>query len=121
MKKILLFIIFATVVLACHKNCMHPDSTPPPGTKQITGSLHYDNFPDGWGLYYATDSNENLIFKNMDSNAGEQYQRYKSYVGMHTVLTYTDKGDTGCLYGIVPVCGIRVVEVVNMKYLLGLK
>lgn len=34
---------------------MAPGKTPPEGTKKTNGILHYDNFPDGLGLYYASE------------------------------------------------------------------
>ena len=90
----------------------------PMGTEPNTGTkgiLHYDNFPDGWGLYYATDSGENLILKNSFSSDSAQYEHYKQYVNLHTRLNYLYHGETGCLYGIGPVCGVRVVEVISMN------
>jgi hypothetical protein len=77
--------------------------------------LHYENFPDGWGLYYVTDSNVNLIFKNNQGNDSALYFRFQSYVGAHTQLSYQNGGETGCLYGFGAVCGIAVVDVIDLK------
>jgi hypothetical protein len=114
MKKILLYFIICTALFSCRKNCIPKGTETNLGTK---GVLHYDNFPDGWGLYYATDSGENLILKNIYSSDSDQYQHYKQFVNQHTRLNYLYHGETGCLMGIGPVCGIRVVEVVSFTKL----
>ena len=113
MKKLLIFFIVYPVLFSCKKGNTSSQNYPS-GTEQITGILHYNNFPDGWGLYYAT-ALENLIFKNKYSSPDAQYQHFKQYVGVNTRLYFTDQGDTSCFYGIGPVCGIRVVEVVDLK------
>jgi hypothetical protein len=113
MKKLLIFFIACPVLFSCKKGNTSSKNYPS-GTEQITGTLHYDNFPDGWGLYYAT-AHENLILKNEFSSPDAQYQHFKQYAGVNTRLYFTDQGDTSCLYGIGPVCGIRVVEVVDLK------
>jgi hypothetical protein len=112
MKKGLIFFMFCSLAFSCKKGNT-PSRSYPSETEQISGMLHYDNFPDGWGLYYAT-AHENLIFKDEFSSPDAQYQHFKPYVGVHTRLYFEDKGDTSCLYGIGPVCGIRVVEVVDL-------
>ena len=111
MKNIFLFFIICTALFSCRKNCS-THTEPNLGTK---GILHYDNFPDGWGLYYVTDSGENLILKNIYPSDPDQYQHYKQYVNQHTWLNYLYHGETGCLIGIGPACGFRVVEVVSFK------
>ena len=113
MKKLLIFFIVCPILFSCKKG-NKPSKNYPSGTEQISGILKYDNFPDGWGLYYKTD-HENLIFKNEFSTADAQYQYFKQYVGVNTRLYFADTGDTACLYGIGPVCGIRVVEVIDLK------
>ena len=113
MKKLLVSLILCSVLFSCKKGNI-PAKNYPGGTQQISGMLHYDNFPDGWGLYYAT-AHENLIFKNEFSSTDAQYQHFKQYVNVNTRLYFVDKGDTSCLYGIGPVCGIRVVEVIDLK------
>ena len=100
----------------CKKNNSLPgEGSIPAGTLQTFGVLRYDNFPDGWGLYYATDSSEYIILKNSFSNDSAQYRHYKEFVNLHTRLRYLDHGETGCLMGIGPSCGHRVVEVVDLK------
>jgi len=112
MKKLFFFFVGCSILFSCRKGDLSPKSYPSE-TEQISGTLHYDNFPDGWGLYYAT-AHENLIFKNEFASTDAQYQHFKKYVNVATRLYYVDKGDTSCLYGIGPVCGIRMVEVINL-------
>ena len=115
MKKILFFLICCAALASCRKNgCM---TGPVTKTDSIhtSGVLHYDNFADGWGLYYETDSKEHLIFKNTFSSDSAQYQHFKPYVNLHTRLNYSYHGETGCLYGIGPVCGVRVVEDMSLE------
>jgi hypothetical protein len=112
MKKLVVFFICCSLTYSCKRGNISSKNYPS-GTQQISGVLHYDNFPDGWGLYYAT-ARENLIFKNEFSSPDDQYQHLKPYVGLNTRLYFEDKGDTSCLHGIGPVCGIRVVEVVDL-------
>jgi hypothetical protein len=113
MIKLPVFFILCFLLFSCRKNYT-PSKNYPVGTQQISGILHYDHFPDGWGLYYAT-AHENLILKNSSSSPDVQYQHLKQYVNVNTRLYFIDKGDTSCLYGIGPVCGIRVVEVIEFK------
>jgi hypothetical protein len=112
MKKLLIFFIACSLTFSCKKGQITSKNYSSE-TQKISGVLHYDNFSDGWGLYYAT-AHENLIFKNEFSSSDLQYQHFKSYVAVNTQLYFEDKGDTSCLYGIGPVCGIRVVEVVDL-------
>ncbi len=79
MKKLLIFFISCSILFSCKKGSI-PSKNYPSGTEQISGILQYDNFPDGWGLYYAT-AHENLIFKNEFSSPDAQYQHFKQYVG----------------------------------------
>jgi hypothetical protein len=111
MKKFFLLIIFFIIVFSCKKN-----SDPPAGTLQTTGVLHYDNFPDGWGLYYLTDSSEFLILKDIFPSESVQFQHYKNFVNLHSRLFFKDNGEKGCLYGFGPSCGHRVVEVSGIRY-----
>jgi hypothetical protein len=114
MKKLLLIPICCLFILGCQKNgSLSKKSNLPPGTRQAFGVLHYDNFPDGWGLYYATDSSENIILKNRFSSLSDQYRHFKEFVNLHTRLRYLDSGETGCLMGIGPSCGHRVVDVID--------
>ena len=116
MKQLLLFFITCTTTFSCSKNCAPADKAIDPSHATIitTGVLHYDNFPDGWGLYYKTDSNTDLIFKNNLGSDSALYNQYKSYVNQHTQLSYQNRGEKGCLYGIGPVCGVSVVYVVTL-------
>jgi hypothetical protein len=114
MKNMILLALICFCTQGCKKNgSLSKNTGMPSGTLQVTGVLHYDNFPDGWGLYYRTDSNENIILKNRFSNLPEQYQHYQEYVNLHTRLRYLDSGETGCLMGIGPSCGHRVVDVID--------
>jgi hypothetical protein len=115
MKKFLFFILASVIFFACKKDSTISKQDGYPAIILVKGILHYDNFPDGWGLYYVTDSNENLIFKNNFPTSDAQYQYYKSYVNTPTELSYTGTGITGCLYGFGPTCGVKVVEVYGLK------
>jgi len=77
--------------------------------------MHYNNFPDGWGLYYQTDRYESLILKNNFSIAAGQYEYFKAYVDKHTEFSYFAIGETGCLQRIGPSCGHRIVDPVSLK------
>jgi hypothetical protein len=121
MIKVFIFSLFVLSYAGCKKNCGLPkdgtipkEDSLPAGTLQAAGVLHYDHFPDGWGLYYQTDSSEYLILKNNFSGDSAQYQHYKVFVNLHTILRYQDHGETGCLYGIGPSCGHKIVEVVSL-------
>ena len=115
MKNAIIFAILCISLFGCKKKgSPTKDGNLPSGTLQTFGVLRYDNFPDGWGLYYATDSSEYIILKNSFSNNSAQYQHYKEFVNLHTRLRYLDHGETGCLIGIGPSCGHRVVEVVDL-------
>lgn len=116
MKKLFIFLICCTATFSCTKNCSPANKAFDPSHAIIltSGVLHYDNFPDGWGLYYETDSSVHLIFKNNLGSDSALYNHYKAYVNQHTLLSYQNSGETGCLYGIGPVCGVTVVDVVNL-------
>jgi hypothetical protein len=105
-----LVIILICVAFSCKK-----DAGLPSGTLQTEGTLHNDNFPDGFGLYYRVDfTNELIIFKNKFSRDSAQLQFYMQYVNTHTRLYYLDHGDTDCVYGFAPVCGLRLIEPVRL-------
>ena len=112
-----LILFICQVAFSCHKNYDPSGKAMDPSHAIIitTGMLHYDNFPDGWGLYYETDSSVNLIFKNNLGSDSALYNHYKAFVNQHTQLSYQNSGETGCLYGIGPVCGISVVDVIALK------
>jgi hypothetical protein len=111
LKKDLLAILCLVSCFACGK-----DGHLPSGTLQTEGTLHYDDFPDGFGLYYRVDfTNEMLLLRNSFASDSAQYEFYKKYVNEHTRLFYLDSGDTGCVYGFAPVCGLRRVEYVKLE------
>jgi hypothetical protein len=110
MKKILLFLVVAFVFFACTKSDNHPS-----GTQQVNGKLRYDNVLGGLGLYYATDSNKIMIFKNMFSNDSLEYEHYKLFVNLNTSFNYINNGDTGCFEGNPSLCGLPLVEIVEFK------
>ena len=115
MKKILILFIFFPVLFSCKKGTV-PASSPESQAIIIdNGVLHYDNFPDGWGLYYETENHGHLILKNTFPTTELQYEHYKPLVNLPTQLSYKATGETGCLYGIGPVCGVQIVEVVSLK------
>jgi hypothetical protein len=116
MKKFLIFFI-CLVAFSSHKNCDPSGKAMDPSHAIIitTGILRYDNFPDGWRLYYETGSSVYLIFKNNLGSDSALYNHYKAYVNQHTKLSYQNSGETGCVYGIGPVCGISVVDVIDLK------
>jgi|ERR1700722_7359598 len=110
MLKNVIFILWCLAFVSCKKS-----DTLPPGTLQTEGFLHNDNFPDGFGLYYRIDfTNEMILFKNKFSSDSAQLQYYLKYVNTHTRLYYQDQGDTACVYGFAPVCGLRLVEPVRL-------
>ncbi len=115
MKKILLLFIFFPVLFSCKKQITPASSQEAQAIIIVNGVLHYDNFPDGWGLYYETENNGHLILKNTFPNTDLQYEHYKSLINLPTQLSYKASGDTGCLYGIGPVCGVQIVDVVSLK------
>jgi hypothetical protein len=115
MTRFLIFLVLCTVSFSCTKNTAPAKGFDPSHAITITtGVLHYDNFPDGWGLYYVTDSNVNMIFKNEQGNDSTLYNKYKTYLNLPTRLNYLTNGETGCLYGFGRVCGIDIVEVVSL-------
>jgi hypothetical protein len=106
MKKIFLFAVCGWILFSCQK-----EAKLPPGTLQMEGFLHYDNFPDGFGLYYREDfTNQLILFKDSFASDSAQYENYKQYVNVHTRLYYLDNGDTGCVYGIGRICPFPLVE-----------
>ncbi len=111
MKKCYLFLICCTVIFSCQKSANLPS-----GTLQTEGILHDDNFPDGFGWYYVIDyTNEMILFKNAFASDSAEHKFYQNYINVHTRLYYLDNGDSGCAYGIGPVCGLRVVETVKLE------
>jgi hypothetical protein len=116
MTRFLLFLIICTSVLSCTKNTSSfKGFDPSHAIINTTGVLHYENFPDGWGLYYETDSNQSLIFKDHPGSDSALYEKYRSFVNQRTKLSFQYLGETGCLYGFGRVCGIDVVNVVDLK------
>jgi hypothetical protein len=114
MKKLLFFFILFSLFFSCKK-----ESKPPAGSQVVSGTLYYsDPAVDGAGLFYETDSEENLIFKEDTSDIYSQYIKYKNFVGIHSRLTFTDTGETGCLSGMIPgPCShpLRIVKVVKLE------
>lgn len=86
--------------------------------KSVTGTLRYsDPALDGGGLYYITDSNEFLLFKNEFPDYYSQYQHYLEFVDIRTRLCYIDKGETGCTFGMMPCAQqipTKMIEVVKL-------
>jgi hypothetical protein len=113
MKQIVAFFIFPLLIYSCKKQTTAaPEQT-------VTGTLRYSSpASDGIGLYYVTDQQESLLFKNEFSDYNSQYLHYKPYVDLHTRLTFRDNGETGCSLGMLP-CSLqhplRLVEVVWLE------
>src|SRR5579864_2525776 len=102
MRKNLVIILICTAFFSCEK-----DAGLPSGTLQTEGTLHNDDFPDGFGFYYRIDfTDEMILFRNKFSSDSAQLQYYKQYINVHTRLYYLDHGDSGCVYGFAPVCGL---------------
>jgi hypothetical protein len=111
MKNVLLCILIAFVFVNCKKS-----STQPAGTKQVNGILHYDNKLGGeLGLYYVTDSNQTLIFKNKFASDSLEYAHYLYYVNLNTQFSYLDDGETGCYSANPSICNLPLVEIVEFK------
>jgi hypothetical protein len=111
MRKVLVVILCSTAFFSRKK-----DAKLPSNTKQTEGILHYDNFPDGFGLYYRIDFTDELIlFQNKFSSGNAQYQFYKGYVNVHSRLYYLDHGDSGCVFGLARVWGFRLVEAIKLE------
>ncbi len=115
MKKILILFLFFPLLFSCKKETTPASSQESQAIIIVNGVLHYDNFPDGWGLYYVTENHAYLILKNTFQTTELQYEHYKSLVNVPTQLSYKASGKTDCLYGIGPVCGLPVVSVVSIK------
>jgi hypothetical protein len=113
MKKVIFFATMILVLFACKKTNI---STP--GTKQITGDLHYDKILGGLGLYYETDSNTTIIFKDQfpnDKDDSLEFTKYLYSVGVNTTMTYVDLDSMGCFDGNRSLCGFPVVQIVSFK------
>jgi hypothetical protein len=113
MKKVIFFSVMVLVFFACKKT---NNSTLPAGTKQINGDLHYDNVLGGLGLYYKTDSNTTMIFKDQfanDKNDSLEFLKYIYSVGVNTTMKYIDLDSTGCFDGNPSLCGFPVVQIVS--------
>jgi hypothetical protein len=107
MKKIILFLLLG-VVISCKKS-----ETLPAGTLQVNGVLHYDKgLGSVLGLYYVTDSNKTMIFKNEFPNDTLQYLHYAIYVGFNTTLFYNDVGE-GCYPPFPTLCGLPEADIVK--------
>ena|ERR1700712_1973080 len=114
MKQLVVVIISVLILFSCKKDSTLTSSV----QKSVTGTLRYsDPASDGGGLYYITDSNEFLLFKNEFPDYYTQYQHYLEFVDVHTRLTYIDKGETGCMLGMMPCAQqkpTKMVEVVKL-------
>jgi hypothetical protein len=113
MKLLFVFSILFISLFSCKKD------NPSVPSQTITGIIYYsDPAADGLGLYFETDSNEPLLFRNEFPDYYSQYLHYKEWVGIHARLTFIDKGETGCSSGMVP-CPLqhptRMVEVVTLE------
>ena len=109
MKYALLFFVIGLVFINCKKT-----ETQPAGTLQVNGVLHYDKgLGGGLGLYYVTDSNQTMIFKNEFATDTLQYFHYISYVNLNSTLSYLDDGEKGCYTGTPSLCGFPLVEIVK--------
>jgi hypothetical protein len=113
MKKILLLCMLASLVFSCKK-----DHAPVP-LQYITGTLLFsDPASDGAGLYFDTDEGEFLLFKNIFSDYNAQYQHYIDFIGVYSRLSFIDRGETGCTFGMLPCAQqhpLRLVEVVKLE------
>jgi hypothetical protein len=112
MKAYFIFCLLSGFLFSCSKD--HK----PTHSQSITGTLRYSSpVADGIGLYYVTDENEPLLFKNEFSDFNAQYQHYIDFVDAHSRLTFVDHGETGCSLGMLP-CPqqhpMRLVEVVKL-------
>jgi hypothetical protein len=113
MKAYFIFCLLAGFLFSCTKD--HKPTT----SQSITGTLRYSSpVADGIGLYYVTDENEALLFKNEFSDFNTQYQHYIDFVDVHSRLTFIDHGETGCSLGMLP-CPqqhpMRLVQVVKLE------
>jgi hypothetical protein len=113
MKACFIFCLLAGFLFSCTK-----DHKPTP-SQSINGTLHYsDPASDGIGLYFVTDENEPLLFKNEFSDFKAQYLHYIDFVDVHSRLKFIDHGETGCSLGMLP-CPqqhpMRLVEVVKLE------
>jgi hypothetical protein len=112
MKKAIFLSIAVFVFFACKKT----NNSTPAGTKYITGDLHYDNILGGLGLYYKTDSNTTMIFKDQfpnDKYDSLEFIKYVYSVGINTTMKYIDLDSTGCFDGNPSLCGFPVVQIVS--------
>ncbi|HEY1872724.1 MAG TPA: hypothetical protein VGG71_16810 [Chitinophagaceae bacterium] len=113
MKKILLLCMLAGLVFSCKKD----HATVP--LQSIIGTLRYSSpISDGIGLYFDTDEGELLLFKNIFSDYNAQYQHYIDFIDVHSRLTFIDRGETGCTFGMLPCAQqhpLRLVEVVKLE------
>ena len=93
----------------------------PAGSELTTGTLYYsDPAVDGAGLFYQTDKGENLLFKNEFSDDHTQYLHYKDLVGLHSRLTFSDTGESGCTRGMIPCpqqTPLRIVKELKLEKL----
>ena len=113
MKVLFAFSILFIFLFSCKKD------SPSVSSQTITGTLKYmDPAVDGPGLYFETDSMNLLLFRNDFSDDYAQYLHYKEWVGVHARLTFIDRGESGCISGMIP-CSqqhpIPVVEVVKLE------
>jgi hypothetical protein len=115
MKKLLFFFIITFVISSCKKDS---GAVPPEGSQMVSGILFWsDPAVDGPGLYYQTESSEQLILKEDTLNMYALHLKYKDLLGIHSRLTYTNTGDSSCLSQDIPgpcLHPLRVVEVLNL-------
>lgn len=113
MKYLIRFCLISTFFFSCKKDSQ------PIASQAITGTLRYSSpISDGVGLYFETDENESLLFKNEFSDYNTQYLHYIDFVDVHSRLTFIDRGETGCSFGMLPCAQqhpMRLVEVVKLE------
>jgi hypothetical protein len=87
MKYLIRFCLISTFFFSCKKDSQ------PIASQAITGTLRYSSpISDGVGLYFETDENESLLFKNEFSDYNTQYLHYIDFVDVHSRLTFIDRG-----------------------------
>ena len=108
MRNALLCFVLGLSIIGCKKT-----ETLPAGTLQVNGVLHYDKgLGGGLGLYYITDSNQTMIFKNEFATDTLQYFHYILYVNLNSTLFYTDAGE-GCYTAVPYLCGLPLADIVK--------
>jgi hypothetical protein len=86
----------------------------PDNNEVTTGILSYSSPAiDGQGLIYTTDKGELLLFDNIIPGNIAPDTYYKDFLGIHTILTFQDTGEKGCLSGLVPCDDQTKLRIVN--------